>query len=256
MMIGVSRRSVFRLVTWSLVAILALEFSPLPAMAASQQPAPASERGPLDTVKAQIRKDLSLLQSQGKEAYLDELFERLDQDAQRVKDFVQEAIRRIGARRLAMLIVGLASPVLGAVLAVVPEPWQAAALTAALNGFINKAIKQIKEALVPMSPSLLKLGLTKLLALLGNKNVLAGEALKASSTDGELTWWEKFFGNSTIVKNFIVTIVAVGSIGVAIGLAIAGSTAAPIVAVVGALVSLIALLNPSGGQFAPEPVTP
>lgn len=57
------------------------------------------------------------------------------------------------------------------------------------------------------------------------------------------SWWEQFFGNSTVVRNFLVVVVTLASIGVPIGLAIAGATTAPVVAVIGALVALIAVMN-------------
>ncbi len=255
MSIGVSSRQCLRTVAMFLVTVLLVQASPVPLLAASQPVIPQSAtsqagRGALDAVKKMVQQDLQILTTQGKEAYLDELFERLDQDAKLVMQFVVAAIDRIGAKKLAMLILGLGSPMLAVMIAAVPEPWVAAAIKLAINNFIKKAIRSIKSALVPMTQKILEMGLKKILTLLGNSQFQAGLAIKASVTDEE-TWWEKFFGNSTIVKNFIITIVAVGSIGVAIGLAIAGASAAPIVAVVGALVALIALLKTDDKLEAP-----
>jgi len=234
-------RAYARFVAVLVVTTLVFHLSPLAVFAQTPVAPAAAERAKaVAPVVAQLKNDLSILQSQGREAYISHLFDRLDADEAKGKDMIWAGIERIGARTLWMVIVGWSNPVLTAALAVVPEPWQAAALNYALCRFLHKTIVSMKETIVRTSTELLHKGLAGLVRLLTDDNFLAGHPQFARDDD---PWWESFFGNSTVVKNFIITIVALGSIGTAIGLAIAGSTAAPIVAVVGALVGLIALVT-------------
>lgn len=230
--------SAIRFVSCFLVATLILQACP-PSLFASTE-----SRGSVAQTVNMIRQDRDTLAQHGKEAYLDRLFGRMDGDVNRIEDQVKACIDRIGARRLCLLTIGLASPILAGVIAVVPEPWQAWAVTKAIMQFVRKVVKEIKELLATVPAATLKKGLDGLLHLLGDKNFLAGVVPEIPR--GETPWWESFFGNNTIVKNFIICVCAVGSIAVGIGLAIAGSTAAPIVAIIGALVSLVALINTDG----------
>ena len=233
-----------RSVAICVIATLVFHLSPLAVFASTTTPVVEERAKLVAPVITQLKKDLSLLENQGKEAYITNLFNRLDKDEAKAKVLIEDGIERIGARTIWMVIVGWSSPVMTAALAVVPEPWQAAALNYALCRFVRKTIKSMKEAIVRTSATILKKGLSGLVRLLSDEGFLAGNP---TFTRDE-PWWESFFGNSTVVKNFIITIVALGSIGTAIGLAIAGSTAAPIVAVVGALVGLIALVTGDGDE--------
>ncbi len=233
-----------RTIAFCVIATLVFHLSPMAVFASTTNPVVEQRAKALAPVVSQLKNDLKVLETQGKEAYVTNLFNRLDKDEAKAKVMIKDAIERIGARTMWMIIVGWSSPVMSAALAVVPEPWQAAALNYALCRFVRKAIKSMKEAIVRTSATILKKGLAGLVRLLTDNNFLAGNP--QFSRDSDEPWWESFFGNSTVVKNFIITIVALGSIGTAIGLAIAGSTAAPIVAVVGALVGLVALI--AGGD--------
>ena len=245
-------RQLFRSVASVLIIILVTQASPLPALAASANREVATHdlaariaRRDLSATIAEIKADLVRLETQGKEAFLDNLFERLDADEARALGFITAKIHQIGARKLCMAIVAIGSPVLAAVLAVVPESWQEKLVVAALSKFIRKAIREIKTLVAKLPAETLARGLKAVLVVAGNPRV-AQSALR-----GDQTWWERFFSNSTAVRNFVITLVALSSIGVAVGLAIAGATAAPVVAVVGALVALIALIVPGpGGQLA------
>src|SRR4051812_18993776 len=104
-----------------LVIILGLQASPIPVLAAIS--VPRQERD-LATVITDLKEDLSVLETQGKEAYLDRLFERLDRDETRAIDLLIAKIKAVGARRLCQAILAIGSPVLAAMLAVVPESWQ------------------------------------------------------------------------------------------------------------------------------------
>ena len=233
-----------RSVAICVIATLVFHLSPLAVFASTTNPVVEERAKSVAPVITQLKKDLSILENQGKEAYITSLFNRLDKDEAKAKTIIADGIERIGARTVWMVIVGWSSPVMTAALAVVPEPWQAAALNYALCRFVRKTIKSMKEAIVRTSATILKKGLAGLVRLLSDDNFLAGNP----TFSRDEPWWESFFGNSTVVKNFIITIVALGSIGTAIGLAIAGSTAAPIVAVVGALVGLIALVTSDGND--------
>lgn len=199
----------------------------------------------------QIKTDLSVLESQGKEAFLDRLFERLEADEGKLKNLLAAKIDQVGARRITMLILGIGSPVLAAMLAAIPEPWQAAVLKAGVNRFVSKSVTSVKGALVEVPVATLTIGLKRMIGLLQSAGANPADMMAGLSMD-DRAWWEKFFGNSTIVRNFLITVVALAAIGVAVGLAIAGSTAAPIVAVVGALVSLIALIVTRDGELESE----
>lgn len=220
-----------------LVIILSLQASPVPVYAALYQP-PAKEERDVAAVVADLKEDLRVLETQGKEAYLDRLFERLDRDEARAIELLIAKIKAIGARRLCQAILMVGSPVLAAMLAVVPESWQEKLVIAAVSKFIRKSVAQLKRVVTDLPAETIARGLKAIVTLVGDPSN-AAHAFRDSS------WWESFFSNSTAVRNFIITIVALGSIGVAVGLAIAGATAAPVVAVVGALVSLIALIVPS-----------
>lgn len=228
-----------------LVIILSLQASPIPVYAALSQP--TEQTRDVAAVISDLKEDLRVLETQGKEAYLDRLFERLDRDEARAIELLIAKIKAIGARRLCQAILAVGSPVLAAMLAVVPESWQEKLVIAAVTKFIKKAVSQLKKVVTNLPAETIANGLKAIVTLVGNPSN-AAHAFKGSS------WWESFFSNSTAVRNFIITIVALGSIGVAVGLAIAGATAAPIVAVVGALVSLIALIVPaSSGGLSEEP---
>ena len=237
-----------RVVSIAVIASLIFNFSPLPVYASTPATPPrvdsslVEERSKaLEPVIEQVKQDLDLLESEGKEKYVNSLFPRLDKEEEEAKVMISQAIDRIGARTLWMILVGWSSPALTAALAVVPEPWQAAALNYALSRFVRRSIRSMKEQILRTSQDILEKGLRRVVAMLTNKDFLAGNPNFAE--DDDEYWWETFFGNSTIVKNFVITIIALASVGTAIGLAIAGSTAAPIVGVLGALVSIIALIS-------------
>jgi hypothetical protein len=216
-----------------LAAVLVLELSPLPVLASARSQSAAVDG---------LRRDLALLETQGKEAFTDALFERLAADEARAKDAVRLKVRQVGARRVCMLVLAIGSPVLAALVAVIPEPWQEAAVVGILHRFISKALRQVREIVSALPAARIRAALAALADVVSRPGG-AASALSAHGDGQGQSWWERFFGNSTMVRNFIVCIVSLAAIGVAVGLAIAGSTAAPIVAVVGALVALIALLN-------------
>jgi len=245
-----------RTISSALVLTFITQLSPLPVLAAttprSERASSRSERAPPAVsassaeriavpvhVVEQFQRDLALLESSGKEAYLDNLFDRMNGDEARARIIVRQKIEEIGARKLTFLILGIGSPVLAGLIGSLPEPWQAAILEAGVMKFVGKTLRSVKGALVETPEHVLKSGLKTFVDRLGS---LRTAGTTAALSEADQSWWERFFGNSTIVRNFIVTVVALASIGVAVGLAIAGSTAAPVVAVVGALVSLIALV--------------
>jgi hypothetical protein len=240
--------STIRFVSSFLIAVIILQAAPRVAVAAPSRPAEDGVRGQapsptvaqkLAQVAADLRGDLACLAAQGKEAFLDRFYDRLDADEARAHDAVVREVKRVGARRLGMLILGIGSPVLAAMLSVIPESWQEAIVVSTLKKFISKSLREVREALASTPAAVLKVGLEGMLRLVGDPRFARGEALSGDS------WWEKFFGNSTIVRNFLIVVVTLAAIGVAVGLAIAGSTVGPVVAVVGALVALVALLNGS-----------
>lgn len=228
-------------------------FPPALLAQSMRDPAPAVEiqTEQLASSLDQIKTDLNVLETQGKEAFLDRLFERLDADEGKLKNLLAAKIDAVGARRITMLILGIGSPVLAAMLAAIPEPWQAAVLKAGVNRFVHKSLGTVKSALVEVPVSVLTEGLRRTIGLLESAGVNPSDIMAGLSED-DRAWWEKFFGNSTIVRNFLITVISLAAIGVAVGLAIAGSTAAPIVAVVGALVSLIALIITRDNGLQPE----
>ena len=225
-----------RIVSAVLAVIILLELSPL-----AHASAPAAEgalaRAALASVAAQLQSDLKLLRTQGKEAFLDALFTRLTADEARAHDLVVRAVKSSGPRPLGNRILALGSTILADVLAVVPESWQESIVINTLDRFVTKVTRQLRGLLSGQSTAELDLGLRSLLRLVNDHNFAAGQMVTGDS------WWEQFFGNSTVVRNFLIVIVTLASIGVAVGLAIAGSTTAPVVAVIGALVALIALMN-------------
>lgn len=226
-------RQLIRRVCVALIASVVFQVSPLPVLAAHAA-APGRD---LTAVAARLDEDIRVLERDGKEAFLDRLFEELATDEARACEWIQAKVHKIGARKLCMMILGLGSPVLAGVLAVLPQSWQEALVVGALSRFVKKAVKQIKGMVAGLPASALAKGLKATRAVLGNPSAAA------SAIRGD-TWWERFFSNSTAVRNFVITIVSLSAIGVAVGLAIAGSTAAPVVAVIGALVALIALIVP------------
>lgn len=233
-------RSLVRGVCATLAIIILADVSPL-AVCAAEPPAPRVQ-GQLAALAAQLRSDIKLLDAQGKEAFVDALFARMQSDEARALQAVTDAVKSTGAKPLGMQILGIGSDVLRNVLSVVPESWQESIVISTLSKFIGKALRQVRTSVAAMSAPALHQGLEALLKLVTDPRFASGQALTGDS------WWERFFSNSTIVKNFLVVVVTLASIGVAVGLAIAGSTVGPIVAVVGALVALIALLN--SGRFA------
>jgi hypothetical protein len=238
-------RQLVRRISVVLIASFAFHLSPLPVLAAQATP-----KRDLTAVAAQLDSDISLLETQGKEAFLDSLFERLADDEAKACEWIGAKVKKIGARKVVMMVLGLGSPVLAGIIAVLPQSWQEALVVGALTKFVKKAVREVKEMVSKLPATLLTKGLKAVRAVLGNPSA-AASAIRVpgmAAAQGQ-SWWEKFFSNSTAVRNFIVTIVALSSIGVAVGLAIAGSTAAPVIAVVGALVALIALIVPGpGGQ--------
>jgi hypothetical protein len=227
----------------SVFLVLAVFLQATPVLRAS---APAAvTRGTLAQQLAelgrQIDGDLAVLTAQGKEAFLDRLFARIDADEARARQVVVDVVKRVGAKPLGMRILGIGSSILASVLSVVPESWQESIVISTLHKFIAKTLREVRGVLAGLSPEALAAGLRGMKKLVGDPRFANGQAMTGES------WWEKFFGNSTIVRNFLIVVVTLASIGIAVGLAIAGSTTAPIVAVVGALVALIALMNQGTG---------
>jgi hypothetical protein len=232
------RPRTLRLISAGTVLCLLLAASPLPVLAETSWASPA-ENARVAPVLETVRRDLATLAASGKEAYLDSLFERLAKDEATVKKAIQETVHKTGARRICMLILGLGSPVLAGVLAVLPRSWQESLVVGCLNRFVAKTVKAMKSLISTMSKSSIETGLRAVERLLGQPSG-AASALRAPGQSR----WERFFSDSKTVRNMLIVFVTVSAMGVAIGLAIAGSTAAPVVAVIGALVSLIALLTP------------
>ena len=235
-------RSFVRFVSAFLAVIILLEVSPVAVRAESPATVtPATSRAfvnaQLANLAAQLQGDLKLLNEKGKEAFLDVLFARLDADQARVEQVVVNAVHSTGAKPLGMSILRLGSSVLANVLSVVPESWQESIVISTLHKFIGKTLREVRSSVAGLPRETLAKGLQSLHKLVTDPRFANGQAMTGD------TWWEKFFGNSTIVKNFLIVVVTLASIGVAVVLAIAGSTAAPIVAVVGALVALIALIS-------------
>lgn len=242
-------RQLVRRICVALIASFVFHVSPLPVLAAHAAPA-----RDLTAVAAGLDEDIRVLEREGKEAFLDRLFEKLAADEARACQWIQAKVHEIGARKLCMMVLGLGSPVLAGVLAVIPQSWQEALVVGALSRFVKKTVKQIKSMVAGLPASALAKGLKATRALLGNP-AAAASAIRAGGhamAHGD-SWWERFFSNSTAVRNFVITIVALSAIGVAVGLAIAGSTAAPVVAVIGALVGLIALIVPGPGDHPHAP---
>lgn len=232
-------RSLIRTVSAVLALIFVLELSPLAH--ASTMAAPGSReaiRLSLAGVAAQLNRDLKLLRTQGKEAFLDAFFGRLTADRQRAHDVVVRAVKTHGPRPLGNKILALGSSILDDVLSVIPESWQESIVINTLDRFVTRVIGQLQSMLAGQSQAQLDRGLQSMIRLVNDHRFVDGEAMTGDS------WWESFFGNSTVVRNFLIVVVTLASIGVAIGLAIAGATTAPVVAVIGALVALIALMNP------------
>jgi hypothetical protein len=241
-------RQYLRIVASCLIPVIILSISPLPTYAAqaAQATPEVATRAAVKNAQETVQKDLNLLVQSGKEAYLDNLFERLAADEARAKQIISERVSSAGGRRVGTLILALGSPVLAGVLRAVPESWANAIVTSVLHKFITKTVKSIKGLLSGMSAASLEAGLKAVLRLLGNPS----RAAFALSRAGQ-SWWERFFSDSKMVRNFLIVVVTLSAIGVAVGLAIAGSTVAPIVAVIGALVALIGLLNGGSGFGVP-----
>lgn len=233
-------------VAWILVALLVLEVGPLPVLAAERPRRAATVAADVPaTVILMLEQDLAVLTRQGKEAYLDALFSRLDSDVERAKAGIHEWIHKVGAQKAVSQIRALDSHVLRMQLRPLPDSVADAAVTKVLFGFITKAVRQMKEIISKMSKPALENGLKAILRLVKNPHA-SHFALEGESGS---SWWERFFGNSTVVRNFLVTIVTLSAIGVAVGLAIAGSSVAPIIGVLGAVVAIIALLNNQAGLW-------
>lgn len=235
-------RSSLRAVSTTLAIVILLEASPVAVMAATA-PSPAAlldravVRASLAQLATQLHGDLKLLADKGKEAYLDVLFARLAADEVRAREVVARAVKSFGPRPLGSKILGLGCTILANVLSVIPESWQEAIVISTLNTFIARTLTEVRGVLAGQTPAALAQGLKALLRLVSDPRFADGQALTGDS------WWEDFFGNSTVVRNFLIVIVTLSAVGVAVGLAIAGSTVAPVVAVIGALVALIALMN-------------
>lgn len=231
-------RSFIRTVSAALAIIFVVELSPLHASTLAAPMSRTAIKISLAGVAAQLNRDLKVLRTQGKEAFLDALFGRLTADQQRAHDLVVRAVKTHGPRPLGNKILALGSSILNNVLSVIPESWQESIVINTLDKFVTKVITQAKTALAGQSQAQLDRGLQSMIKLVNDNRFAEGEVLTGES------WWESFFGNSTVVRNFLIVVVTLASIGVAIGLAIAGATTAPVVAVIGALVALIALMNP------------
>lgn len=168
-------------------------------------------RSAISSALAHVKNDLKVLQKQGREAFVDRLFEGITSDQKKTEAAVDHQE---------------------------PEPGK-------LKATIAKFLKAIRERIVAMPAEQLKAGLERIITFL--EKVLGGSSLEALA-EGE-GWFERVFSNTTLVRNLLVTLVVVPSIGVAVVLAVNGAGVAAVATVVTSLIGIIELLNHSAAQL-------
>ena len=191
-------------------------------------------RGAITTVK----KDLAYLKKHGKEKFNTRIFKRMDKNQAQLLKQLKHVLTVYGPKKFVQIMLGWANPAIQQIVESILT-FTMEAVYEALEPFIRKGLKRLKEELVRISKYYIELGLKKLLALLSRADILSEENLQFT----EKGHFEDFFSNSTVVKNFLIAAVSVSAVAVAIGISLSTGGVAPIVAVIGALVSLIGLID-------------
>jgi hypothetical protein len=235
----------------SLAMVLALHaVAPPSAVRAATLPAPgvAGPDGRLDVdrARARLRADLVLLERGGKEAYLDGLFARLDADEARVRAAIAAHVKRMGPERFLEQVRGIGSGT-AAALAALPRPVQERQVVEAVTRLLVRSSRQTREQMSALTREQISAGLRELDAYLARSQARASGLVRRGRP--EPTWAERFFGNTTVVKNFLITVTTLSAVGTSVGIAAVCCSTAPIVPVLGGLIGLVALLNtiPSAG---------
>lgn len=161
-------------------------------------------------LRARVAADRALLAAHGKEAYLDHLFLRMDREV---------AATRARLER---------SP---------GDPDVRAARLRALG----RALRDTKAQLAGLSAADLAAALAELDRWLALGRVPADA--RASSIYRRPGWVERFFDDTTRVRNFLITATTLSALGTGVGIAAVSCSTAPLVPVIGGLIGLVALLN-------------
>ena len=232
----------------AIVLLMVFYASPLPVMARTSQQLEATKMSfdlkkdvmeeRLRSTVTEFKEDLAYLEEHGKEKFNTRMFERLDEEQEHLLQGLEYALTDYGPKKFVEIMLGWSNPVIQDIVQAILS-FTMQAVYDAIEPFIRKAIKRLKEELVRISEYYMKLGLENLIDLLERKDILAGEELHFA----EKGFFQDFFSDSTVVKNFLIAAVSVSSIAVAIGISLSTGGVAPIVAVLGGLVSLIALIE-------------
>jgi len=196
-----------------------------------------------------VESDLTYLKKYGKEKYVTRCFDRMDRDQQVLLKMLHDALVVYGPKKFVQICLGWANPVVQQIVEAILT-FTMEAVYEAMEGLILKGLKRLKEEMVRISQHYMELGLQKLKELLSRDDIFA----ETNLVFDEKGHFEDFFGNSTVVKNFLIVAVSVASVAVAIGISLSTGGVAPIVAVLGALVSLIGLIG-SNGKVLDEHLT-
>ena len=242
------KRVTCRITASIVVFLLLFHASPLPVLASTLQGLPPIShtitlkkdlmgeklKGALSTVKG----DLAYLKKHGKEKFNTRIFKRMDANQEHMLKQLKHVLTVYGPKKFVQIMLGWANPAIQQLVESLLS-FTMEAVYEALEPFIRKGLMRLKEELVRISTYYIKLGLEKIIALLSRADILADENLQFT----EKGFFEDFFSNSTVVKNFLIAAVSVSAVAVAIGISLSTGGVAPIVAVLGALVSLIGLID-------------
>lgn len=148
-------------------------------------------------LRDRIIADRNTLATNGKEAFLDQLFTRLELDLARAR-------RRLDAKRARSL---------------------------------ERGVRDTQARLSAMSARELDQALGELDDWLAQRE---GHASLLRRPGG---WVERFFGDTVLVRNFLVSATTLSALGTCAGIAAVTCSATPLVAALGPLIGVIALLN-------------
>jgi hypothetical protein len=243
------KRMIGRITASIVVFLLLFQASPLPVFASM----PAKDLHPIshtitlkkDVVREKlkgalqtVKGDLAYLKKHGKEKFNTRMFKRMDRDNEHMLKQLKHVLTVYGPKKFVQIMLGWANPAIQQLVQSILT-FTMEAVYEALEPFIRKGLQRIKEELVRISTYYIELGLKKIIALLSRDDILSDENLQFA----EKSHFEDFFSNSTVVKNFLIAIVSVAAVAVGIGISLSTGGVAPIVAVLGGLVSLIGLID-------------
>ena len=148
---------------------------------------------------------------------------------------LETRLHAVGPARFANELAAL-SPEAARALERAPRPLDERGAAAALERFVTLSTRDAERHLASLSTRELMAGLSEV------ERWLSG-ARPSGVWTGAPSWIERFFGNTTVVRNFLVTSATLSALGTSLGIAAATCSTAPLVPVLGGLIGLVALLN-------------